>query len=407
MSISNNLPTTPSNMSLPNVVININTSGLGGVPSSDWGIMGLCLTGAAVAGKLVLDNPYYIYNLDGAKALGILDTGDNAFAYRQIKEFYDTAGDGVKLWIIVSDNATYTIADLVDKSADTCPAKILLDAAGGEIKVLGVCWHESTGYSPSIVTGLDADVITAITNAQVLAADYLAKVMPVVVLIEGISYDGDSGTLLDLRTKTAPRVGVVLCSSVKDDFSASVGLVIGRLAAIPVMRSIGRVKDGELPVTAMFMAGESLESQLDDLGTIHGKGYITARKFPRKAGYYFNDDPTAVAVTNDLCQISRVRTIDKAVVIAYDSYVEEINDEVKINADGTMDAAILKSLQAKIERNIGLQMADEISGLTATIDPLQNILSTNKLAVVIRIIPFGVMKEITVDLGFTNPTLTT
>ncbi len=393
-------------MSLPNVVININANGLGGVSSDDYGIVGFCGTGVAVADKLVLNMPYYIYNLDGAKALGVTEAGVNDSAYRHIKEFYDVAGDGAKLWFILSAD-TVKLADMVDKSETICPAKILIDAAGGEIKALAASWKPASGYVPVITTGIESEVIAAITNAQVLADDYLAKVMPVVIILEGLHYGGNSGELLSLRTKTNPRVSVVLCSTI-DDNSASVGLVLGRIAKIPVMRSIARVKNGALPIDKAYLSdGETLESHLDDLATIHDKGYIVFRKFPRKAGYYFNDDATAVAVSNDLCQIGRVRTIDKAVVIAYDTYVDEIGDEIFVNADGTMDAALIKSLQAKIENNVTLQMSGEISGLNVLIDPLQNILSTNKLAVVLRITPVGVMKEITVDLGFTNPALQT
>ena len=45
----------------------------------------------------------------------------------------------------------------------------------------------------------------------------------------------------------------------------------------------------------------------------------------------------------------------------------------------------------------------EISALEVFVDPLQNILATSELKVVVSIIPTGTARKITVDLGFKNP----
>jgi len=386
---------------LPNVIINIDTTSVASVVSDNFGITGLVLTGVAVTDKLETNKAYYIHSLDDAKALGILETGDNAKAYRHIKEFYDEAVIGTKLWIIVGA-ASIKLADRVDKAEDVCLAKILIDAAAGEIKVLGVTWTPTLPYVPVQSTGIDQEVIAAITNAKTLAADYLAKVMPFAVLVEGLHYSGDSGALLDLRTKTSERVGVILAGT-EDDNSASVGLALGRLSKIEVQRNAGRVKDGGLAITAAYLSdGKTVEESADDLGDIHDKGYMIIRKFPRKADYFFNDDPTCVATSNDLCQLSRVRTIDKAVIIAYDTYVEEINDDVDVNADGTMDAAIVKSLQQKIEKNIKLNMSDNISSVSVFIDPTQPFIPTKNLNVDLSLVGKGTLGTISVTIGFSS-----
>jgi hypothetical protein len=44
----------------------------------------------------------------------------------------------------------------------------------------------------------------------------------------------------------------------------------------------------------------------------------------------------------------------------------------------------------------------EISGCKATIDPNQDILSTNTIAMSLDILPVGYAKYITIDLGFTT-----
>lgn len=392
-------------MPLPNVTINIERNGLGGVALTVDGIVGICLTGEATD-DLDLNKAYPIYTLDEAKALGILETGANADAYKQIKEFYDEAGTGRKLWIIVSNDAT-TIEDRVDKSKDVCPAKILAESAQGEIKVIGVTWvPPGNGYDATILDGLDSLVYGAVLKADALAKDFATQIMPFSVLLEGVGFTGTGSDLRDLLEMTSERAGIVLAAT-ESNGQGAVGMVLGRLARIPVQRKISRVKDGALPTLYGYLTdGEPIESRLPDLGTMHDRGFIVLRKFPTRSGYYFNQDTTCAPVSNDLHTISNLRVIDKALVITYNTYVEEIDEEVKVNADGTLDAAMIAYLQAKIERAVGMNMVGEISAFTAYIDPKQNILSVPRLNVVLRITPVGYMSQIIVSLGFKNPALT-
>jgi len=86
-------------------------------------------------------------------------------------------------------------------------------------------------------------------------------------------------------------------------------------------------------------------------------------------------------------------------------------DEVSVNADGTLQVAIVKGWQADIEGAIARQMtangelsadvANGDSGVECYIDANQNLLSTSKLNVRIRVRPFGYPRYIDVYLGFT------
>ncbi len=392
-------------MPLPNVTINIERNGLGGVALTVDGIMGICLTGVAVSGKLELNTAYPIYTLDEAVALGILKTGDNAAAYKQIQEFYNEAGSGRKLWIIVSPD-TIIIDKKVDKSENVCPAKILAESAQGEIKVMGVTWKPAAGYTGTTLDGLDSKVYAAVLAADSLAKDFVAQIMPFSVLLEGVGFTGVGSNLRDLLGMTSERAGIVLAAT-EENGQGAVGMTLGRLARIPVQRKISRVKDGALPTLYGYLTdGDSIDTRLSDLDTMHDKGFIVLRKFPTRSGYYFNQDTTCAPVSNDLHTISHLRVIDKALVITYNTYVEEIDEEVKVNADGTLDAAMIAYLQAKIERAVGLNMVGEISAFEAYIDPKQNILSVPRLNVVLRITPVGYMSQIIVSLGFKNPALT-
>jgi hypothetical protein len=229
--------------------------------------------------------------------------------------------------------------------------------------------------------------------------------MPIRLLISGRAWTGKAADLADLKQKSARHCAVVLASTGEGEGNGAIGLTLGRLVSLPVQRNIGRVKDGAVLNTAAYLTdGKSVEDHLLEIEAIHDKGYILWRKFVGKSGYYFNDDHTAIADTDDFRSLARGRIIDKALILAYQTYIEEVNDEVPINEDGTLSASYVKALQAKIENVINQTMTakGEISGVKAYIDPTQKVQQTNELNISISILPVGYAKYINVTLGFTN-----
>jgi len=381
---------------LPNVVISLVRNGLGLVAETNDNTVGFIMPGVAVADKLVLNTPYAIYSTDGAKALGIDASGANVAAFRHISEFYSIAPTGAKLWIIIVA-ATVKLSETVDKDLEVCPAKILLNKANGEIMALGTAVGADAGVT---LDGLDTEVSTAMTKGQVLAMEYLGKIMPFVLVIEGRKMT-DSDSLRDLHTDTKYRTSIGLCSTLSNG-SASIGLILGQIAALPVQRKISRVKNGSLPIDTAYLTDGKAIKEREDLGTIHDKGYIVFRQFPNRSGYYFNGDFTATSQTDDLNTIARIRTIDKALKIAYNTYVEELDDDVEVNDDGTLNAAVAAYLKQKIETQVNSSMAGEISNFSAQIDTTVDVLSGAAQKIYLNITPKGYLNPIEVVLSFVN-----
>lgn len=381
---------------LPDVYIELVRDGLGLVAETDDNTCALILPGVAVVDKIALNEAHAIYSTDGAKELGIDPDGDNSIAYRHISEFYALAGTGAKLWIMLVA-ATVKLSEMVDKDAVSCPAKDLINVGNGEIVALGIV----TGAAETVtLDGLDGDVFTALLNAQELADEFTGKIMPYVTVIEGIGLT-TADALRDLGTEDKYRVAITLASST-DDGSASVGLVMGGIAAVPVQRKISRIKNGSLPVLDGYLTdGVAIEGR-EDLNTIHGKRYIIFRKFPNRSGYFFNGDFTATSETDDLNMIARVRIIDKAMKIAYNTYVEELDEDVEVNDDGTLNRAVAAYLKQKIENQVNSAMEGEISSFTATIDTSVDILAGNAQKIYLDITPKGYLNPIRVVLGFKN-----
>ena len=382
------------------VNITLGNGSLGGSLQTNDGIAGLVMTGAIDGGGYALGTPVLVTGMVSVATAGI--TADNAFAIKQLTEFYAEAGDGAQLYVMLVVN-TMTAAQICDP-ANADGAKKLLDYAAGKIKLLGVLTDDAhLAVAPVIAQGLNGDVYAALGNAQALAIAYFAKEQPFRALLGATSYNGAPGDLTDLSSYSDhDRVGIVLGDTVSGS-GAAVGLALGRLASDPVMRKMSRVKTGALTINAAFL-GTNAFSQ-NDATVIAGKYFITFKTYANQAGIYFSGDDTASLPTDDYHFIARGRTIDKAHVLAYTVFVQVVDDEVPVNTDGTLDAGFCKYLEQQIVNQINTSMkaGGEISSVTCTIDPTQNILSSNELNVVIKIVPVGYATDIEISLGFDNP----
>lgn len=406
-------------MSLPNVKIDFANGAIGASEPMDDGVTGLVCTAVAVTQTVndktenvfALNTPYLITKLDELVSKGITSGEEdaNATLYKAVKEFYDEAPEGSKLWIMgVAD--TVTLADIVDKTKDN--AKKLLVAANGTIRTLAVKIKDKSGYTATTTTGIDGAVKTAITNAQALA-EWATETLfaPVMVLLEGRHYTGNAETLVSnpVNTGNNNRVGVVIGDTVADSKGAAVGLLAGRIASIPVQRSVARVRTGSIVATTMYIGGVAAE--LGNPETINDCGFICPRTFVGKAGYYWSDDKLAAEASDDYSLIPRRRVADKAYRIAYTTLVNEIAEEISVTDDGKISAPVVKAIQTAVESAIVNNMTSRGNlgndpsnpndmGVECYINSDQNIIATSRLDVQVRIKPHGYSKYINVSLGF-------
>ena len=396
---------------LPRVRIVFENGALGSVAPSADGVVGLVTTAVGVTGAtgLKLAAPYILRKLDDLVALGVTsgDGDKNAFLYRHVEEFYDEAGDGAELWIMGFPD-TELQSDLVDKTRET--AKKLIQAANGRICALAVAFNPAAGYKPTIANGLDADLTAAMLKAQALA-EWATNTLyaPLFVLLEAREYAGAPTSLVNLSTYAYNRVGVLLGDTSAGSSGAAIGLLLGRIARIPVQRHIGRVRDLAVKSLTAFVGDTPAERA--DAETINDKGYITFRTFVGKAGYFFSDDSLATAVADDYRSIARRRTIDKAYRIAYQTLLEFLNEEIPITNEGKIVPAMAKSWEAEVETaiisqmgaegNLGVDPTDSSdTGVKCFINPEQNIVSTNRVKISLKVKPYGYAKYIDVKLGF-------
>lgn len=390
---------------LPDVRVTLLNGSIGTVSGNTDEVSALVFTGVATS-ELPLSTPKVIYALSDAEALGITETAMPG-AWRQIKEYFDgfrfiTGRDVAELYIMTVPN-TVTLTQMADYT-EASGAKKLMDYAGGRPVRLGLCRTPAGGYTPVLTGGIDSDCFTAIQKAQDMGNTYATKQQPFRVLVEGRGFLlANVGSLTSLHTYDYNRAGIVLFST-KNDGSASVGMVLGIKAGLPVHRKISRVRNKALPVSAVYIGDTAVSLNLGAITTIHDKGYIIGRKFATRAGYYLNGDFMATALTDDYALMCRGEVIDKAQRITYDTYLEEVEEDVDIDPDsGFWIDGYVDNLKNNIAKAIINGMGANISGIGKINIPPHDVFADPQTTIELGLTPKGYNTNINVKLGFFNP----
>lgn len=397
-------------MALPGVNITLGSGGLGRVAATADGVAGLLLTGAAVAGekegevKFALNKHYQLSSTKDLAGLGIT-AENNPLIDHEVRSFYAQAGDGAELHLLAVSETT-SLTTMVDGVES--PLGKLVEESAGRIKILGVNRLITAEQEVDDSKGIDADAITAAAKAQQTADSYAAKIMPFRMFLPAAKWTGtlDSDSWLP-STASYNRVAMVLCSEGKleEQYPAAIGMVLGRAAKAEPQQDLGRVKFGSLAADGYFTDGSQFLKKLAQIDGLNEGGFIFFLNYPSKNGCYLNGCPMACATTDDYAVLNNGRIMDKAMRIAYDTYISEIMDNINVDENGKLPAGVCLSFESMIENAVALQMDGQISSFNAHVDPEQNILSTSRLEIECTIVPLGVLKNIHVLLSFNNPAL--
>ncbi|MFC5408012.1 DUF2586 family protein [Larkinella bovis] len=396
-------------MAQPKVDIQIQNGGLGRTATVRDGVAGLVVTGIAASG-LALGVPKRFYSLAEAEAVGILKSVSGLLhAWTQISDFFATAGDGAELWVILIANTTTQATAVALTGDDSSPLEKLLVGALGRITVVGTSLGRAGGYTPSYSQGFDGGLTAAAGAAQSVAGKFYGRYTPVHVILDGAFMDPALNYTNYRSGGSNNHVSCFVGTDVAGSRVACMGKLLGRIASNPVQRNVGRVKDGPFMAEGHLTTGLPVVSMAKAaLDAIHDAGFILPRIHLGIPGVFLSDDPTLVDAADDFTSISRNLVIGKAVRLTYATYVQELLDEVEITEEGRISPSKVAYYEGRIEQTLIQQMVTNgnCSSVSCSINPRQNILSTDRLEIDLKIVPVGQLKEIVVKLGFSNPALT-
>ena len=394
----------------PKISISFKNGVLGAVTPLDSGCFGIVASAVAVTDGFQLNTAYQVKSMIDVANLKLIDSTDNHRLFKALSEFFEEAGTGTEVWVMGMAKST-KVSDWFTQVNGVTPVEKLLNKAKGKIRGLFTVYDPVT--APTVTDGMDADVLAAAAKAQTLFENYTStKYSPFFIVLEGYAFSGNKIDLPDLLTYNYNSVGVLIgdtemLSGPTASKGAAVGVLAGRLAAYPVRVNAGKVRNGALSAAALYIQ----DTEVDEFDTValYDKGFITFTTHPSRAGYFLMDANTACAVNDDYHYLTHRRTINEAFRLAYDALLDFELDEVPTTASGQISAIYAKSMESAIVRKISTSMSDDLSkdetdpkdlGVKCFIDPLQNIVTTSKINIVLTIRPFGYNRWLDMLLGF-------
>jgi len=210
-------------------------------------------------------------------------------------------------------------------------------------------------------------------------------------------YDDWAAALVAERQGFAHRFIAVCaaCGEISDSTGKrlirnAAGLAAGRLLSIPVMRALGRVRDGAISQLALSdLYTEAHQAILETAG------YITARRYAGLSGVYWGDERTLAETTSDYQFLTVLRTVFKAVRKARVAALKSMYDEA---GDAFLGggAAGLAYLAANLRAALNTMVAaipSELAAHVITIPPNQDIVN-NGVAVEMTLIGIPIIRTI-------------
>lgn len=324
-----------------------------------------------------------------------------AVEWYHVSEFFRLQPKGV---LYIAYYATYDAANVA----------LVRDYANGTIRQIGVNHDFSTSFATSQVTAL---------QTQAANSEALYKPLSIVYNPE-ISGTSSLSALSDLTGLASKNVSVILGQDgagygyklwkATAKTIGSLGAVLGAVALSSVSESIAWVSkfnmsNGTELDTIMFginAAGNNVfynnvaDSQLTSLNNY---GYLFLRKLVGITGTYNTPPTTATLASSDYHFIYSNRTIDKATRGVRSSLLPLLSSPIQLNSNGTLQDTTIEYFISQASINLDTMVRNsELSDFAVSIDPTQNVLSTNNITVAVQLLPIGVADFITVNIGFTT-----
>lgn len=300
--------------------------------------------------------------------LAIADTADAKTVATELLTVQNKADGEIRQALLMAASKDFAVGDLA-------PIQAACNTLEGEHKPLSVI------YAPNF---------HGLTIGATDLRDQDNKNVSVIAAMDG---NGEGKALYDTYEKTVTAGGALL----------------GAISSAKVHENIAWVARfnmnandvNEFDVLALADGRAYKDVSASEIDTLGAKGYILLIKHIGRSGSYFNDAYTAISESSDYAYIENNRTIDKAIRGCREFLLPSLNAPLYVNDDGTLTEDTIASFKNDAERALEAMETDgEVSAFSVVIDPAQNVLTTSKLTIAIKVVPVGVARNIVVNIGF-------
>jgi len=320
-----------------------------------------------------------------------------AVYHYHIQEFFRMNPQGV-LWVgIYTYNSAFTEIKTIQNFAD------------GQIRQMMV-YQTGNAFATAQVTAIQGVCDTLYTEDQPLVVVYNPDVTSVTTVADFVNLNGLDSEMVSVNIgMDLTGNGNFLYQTVGGAVNSG-GTELGLLSRALVSENIAwtgqfNVMEGDEFDKLQFANGVAyIGTSTSALNTLNTFKYNFLKKFGADyPGSFFNNDLTCTASTSDFARIRNNRTMQKATRQIRIAMLPYLNSPIEVNEDGTLTQDVIQQFKAVCERSLDqMRSAGEISQRQVSIDPTQDILSTNTLTISVKIIPLGSAETIEVNIGFTT-----
>ncbi len=179
--------------------------------------------------------------------------------------------------------------------------------------------------------------------------------------------------------------------------------VCARMASVDLQRSPACPEDGTLRGIVSLYRDERVTPGLDNLRI------TTLRTFDNAfAGYYVTNGRMMATAGSDYAFVQARRVMDRAGSVARQALIPLINADLFVSSEtGFINERDAAAIDARVQRTLETDLVapGRASAVRVQTKRDDNILSTQTLRVLLRVIPKSYARFITLDLGFENPAL--
>lgn len=319
--------------------------------------------------------------------------------YYHISEFFRIQPKGVLYVGIFAVPGSYTFTEILT----------IQNFSNGIIRQAGI-YKDAANYASSDLTTIDIVCKQSDAAHKPISCLYAANLKSV----------SDISTIADLSTLSANKASSIigqdgsgLGNTLFYTCGKSItilGATLGAVALASVSEDIAwvqkfNISNGTECDSLAFANGTLFtDASIDDnfLTALNNKRHIFLRKFVGYAGSFFNESHCAISVSSDYAYIEDNRTIDKAIRGIYFDLLPDLNGKLQLNSDGTLSKTTIESLTSDARVSLDQMVREtDLSAYEVTIDPTQNVSSTSKIIVAVKLEKDAVARNIEVPIGFT------